>query len=72
MSTQPVENLEYRAAEQRREILATADELRGKIFEAKQKLDVRKNLSEHLFAVCLAIGAAGLLISTVIARRFKH
>lgn len=72
MSTQAVNNLEQRAAEQRRQIHESADELRGKIAEAKEKLDVRKNLREHLFAVCVAIGAAALFISTVIARRFRQ
>lgn len=72
MSAQAVENLEHRAEEQRRQIHVTADELREKISEAKQKLDLRKNIREHLFAVSLAIGAAALLIGTAIARRFRR
>lgn len=72
MSTQAVNNLEQRAAEQRRQIHESADELRGKIAEAKEKLDVRKNLRGHLFAVCIAVGAAALLISTIIARKFRQ
>ena len=44
MSTQPVDRLELRAVEQRRQIHATAEELKGKISEAKQKLDVTRNL----------------------------
>lgn len=72
MSTQPVENLEHRATEQRLQIQATAQELKGKISEARERLDIRRNFREHLFAVCVAIGAMGLLIGTVIARRFKQ
>jgi hypothetical protein len=72
MSTQPVENLELRAVEQRQQLHATAEELKGKISEAKEKLDVTRNLRGHLFAVAVAIGAASLLIGTLIARRFKH
>ena len=76
MSTQPVENLEHKALEQRQQIHATAEELKGKISskisEAKQKLDVTRNLRDHLFAVAVAIGAASLLIGTIIARRFKR
>ena len=72
MSTQPVENLELRAVEQRRQIHATAEELKGKISEAKQKLQFTKNLRQHLFAVAVGMGAASLLIGTLIARRFKQ
>ena len=76
MSTQPVENLEHKALEQRQQIHATAEELKdkisSKISEAKQKLDVTRNLRDHLFAVAVAIGAASLLIGTIIARRFKR
>ena len=76
MSTQPVENLEHRAEEQRQRIHATAEELKGKIngkiSEAREKLNIGRNLGEHLFAVCVAIGAAGLLIGTMIARTFKR
>jgi hypothetical protein len=72
MSTQPVDNLEQKAEEQRRLIHATAEELKGKISNAKDRLDVRKNLGEHRFAVAVAIGGAFLLIGTFIARKFKQ
>jgi hypothetical protein len=71
MSTQPVENLELRAVEQRRQIHATAEELKGKISEAKKKLDVTRNFRNHLFVVAMAIGVASLLIGTLIARKFR-
>jgi hypothetical protein len=76
MSTQPVENLEHRAEQQRERLHSTAEELKdkinGKISEAREKLNISRNLRDHLFAVCVAIGAAGLLIGTIIARRFKR
>lgn len=76
MSTQPVDNLELRAIAQRRQIHATAEELKGtisgKISEAKQRLDIVRNLREHSFAVAVAIGVASLLIGTIIARRFDR
>jgi hypothetical protein len=72
MSTQPVENLQLRAVEQRRQIHETAEELKGKISEAKEKLDVTRNLRDHLFAVAMTLGATALLIGTMIARRFKR
>ena len=72
MSTQPVDNLEQQATEQRQQIHATAAELKRKISEAKEKLNVTRNLREHLFAVCVGIGAAALLVSTIVASRFKR
>jgi hypothetical protein len=72
MSTQPVDNLERQATEQRLHIHATAEELKGEISEAKNKFKVERNLLGHLFAVSLVIGVATLLISTVVALRFKR
>jgi hypothetical protein len=72
MSTQPVEHLEHRAKQQRLQMHLMTAELKGKISEAKERLDIRRNLREHLFAVCVALGAAALLIGTVIARRFER
>jgi hypothetical protein len=72
MSTQPVYNLELRAVEQRRQIHVIAQELKGKISQAKQRLDVTRNLREHLFAVAMAFGVVTLVVGTLIARRFKQ
>jgi len=71
MSRQPVENLERRAAEQRLQIKATAEELEGKISEAMERFNIGRNFFRHLLAACAAIGAAGF-IGTVIASRFKR
>jgi hypothetical protein len=76
MSTQPVENLELQAIAQRRQIHATAEELKGtisgKISEARERLDITRNLREHLFAVAMAVGVASLLIGTIIARKLER
>ena len=72
MSTQPVYNLELRAVEQRRQIHVIAQELKGKISEARQRLNVTRNLREHLFAVAVAVGVVSLLVGTLIARRFNQ
>ena len=76
MSTPAVEKLEHQALEQRRQLHASAEELKGKISgkisEAKQKLDITRNLRDHLFAVAIAVGAASLLVGAIIARRFKR
>ena len=76
MSAQPVNALELRALEQRKQIHWMADELKGKISEAKERLearlDVTKIVREHLFATAMAIGATTLLIGAIIARRFER
>jgi len=72
MSTQPVEHLELRALEQRRQLHAAAQELKGKISAAREKLDISKNLRQHLFAVAIAVGVVSLLAGTMIARRFER
>jgi hypothetical protein len=72
MSTQPVDVLELRALEQRRQIHATATELKGKISAAKEKLDVVANLRHHLFAIAMGLGVVSLLVGTMIARRFSR
>jgi hypothetical protein len=71
MSTQPVDVLEFRALEQRNKIHVTAQELKGKISQAKKKLDVTKKLRRYLFAWAIVFGAASLL-GALIARRFKR
>jgi hypothetical protein len=67
-----IEQLELRALEERREIHARAEELKGKISEAKEKLDPTRQLREHRFAAAIAVGAASLLIGSLIARRFER
>ena len=76
MSALPVDVLELRALEQRNQIHWTAEELKGRISEAKdrleERLDVSKMVREHLFGVAMAIGAATLVIGATIARRFER
>lgn len=74
MSAQPVEQLELRALEQRRQIHVTAEELKGKLTAAREKLNIRRNLREHMFAVALAVavGAGGLLLVSLIVRKLKR
>ncbi len=72
MSAQPVEQLELRALEQRRQIHASAEELKLKITAAKERLDPTRKLREHRFAAAMVIGGVVLVIGAVIARRFKR
>lgn len=68
----PIEQLELRAVEERREIHARAEELKEKIFQAREKLDPTRQLREHRFAVAMGVGAASLLIGSLIACRFQR
>ena len=68
----PIEQLEIRALEERREIHQRAEELKEKISEAKERLDPARQLREHRFALAMGVGAAGLLIGSLIARRFER
>lgn len=68
----PIEQLELRAVEERLEIQARADELKEKISEAKEKLDPARQLREHRLAVAMGVGAASLLIGSLIAHRFER
>ena len=76
MSAQPVDALELRALEQRNQIHSTAEELKGKVSEAKrslkERLDITRLVRGHRFAVAMVIGAASLLIGASIARRFER
>ena len=66
----PIEQLELKALEERREIHARAEERKEKISEAKEKLDPVRQLREHRFAAAIGFGAVSLLIGSIIARRF--
>ncbi|MGE5325154.1 MAG: hypothetical protein ACM3SW_19960 [Actinomycetota bacterium] len=54
----PVDVLEKRAAEQRRHLHNTVAELRQSV---RERLDVKRNLREHLWSASAAVGILGLL-----------
>jgi len=59
MSTLPVESLELRALEQRNRLHNTASELRTKVSDAREKLDVSKNAREHLIGASVIVSLFG-------------
>jgi len=67
----PIEQLELRAIEERREIHARAEELKEKISEAKEKLDPARQLREHRFAVAMSVGTASLLIESMMCAQIR-
>ena len=58
-SSMPVDLLEKRAAEQRRQIHNSVVELRQSV---KGKLDVKRNLYEHLWPAAGVMALAGLIL----------
>ena len=59
MSTLPVETLELRALEQRNRLHKTATQLRTKVSEAREKLDLSKNAREHLIGASVVVSLLG-------------
>jgi len=58
-SSTPVDILEKRAADQRRQIHNSVAELRETV---KEKLDVKQNLHEHLWPAAGAMALLGLML----------
>jgi ElaB/YqjD/DUF883 family membrane-anchored ribosome-binding protein len=55
----PVDMLERRAAEQRRQLHDSVSELRETV---KEKLDVKRNVREHLWPAAGAVALIGLVL----------
>jgi len=61
MSTNPLDRLEIRALQQRNQVHGTIDELKGKVEEARAKLDVKTNARAHLMGASLVVSALAFL-----------
>lgn len=61
MSTQPVENLELRAIEQRNHLHQTTVELKRKITATREQFDIRRNVRQHFLGASIAAAAIGLI-----------
>jgi hypothetical protein len=76
MNTQPVENLEARALEQRNQLHRTAMELKSeveaKIAATREKLDVSRNAREHMLGASVVLGLVGLLSGYSLAGMFTR
>ena len=60
MTTQPVENLELRAIEQRNQLHQSAVKLKDKIASARQKLDPANNLRQRFTAIAIIVSCVAL------------
>jgi ElaB/YqjD/DUF883 family membrane-anchored ribosome-binding protein len=65
----PVDMLERRAAEQRRQLHDSVSELRETV---KEKLDVKRNVREHLWPAAGAVALIGLLLGYSISGIFTR
>jgi len=61
MNTQPVENLELRAIEQRNELHQTTAELKEKLATARQKLDLSAHLRQHFVPASVIVSCLALI-----------
>jgi len=61
MSVQPVDDLALKAIEQRHQLHQRAEELKGKIQDTREKLDVKRNVREKFAGAAMAAAAVGLL-----------
>jgi len=63
----PVDVLEKRAAEQRRQLHNAVTELRHSV---RERLDVKRNVREHLWSAAGALAVVGLVVGYAVAGVF--
>lgn len=68
----PIEDLQVRAAEQRRQMHETATELKGKIAVTRERLDIRNTARQNFWSVAAIVTAAGLLFGYASAGAFRR
>jgi len=72
MSTMPIETLQLRALEERSQLHRTTTELRAKLALTRDKLNLPKEVHDHLLALSVIAGAVGLVSGYGIAGLFSH
>ena len=65
----PVDLLEKRAADERRQLHNSVQELRESVHE---RLDVKRNVRNHLGTVCGVLGVAGLVLGYAVTGIFTR
>lgn len=69
MTDLPSYDLELKAAEERKQLHASVDELR---FRLRENLDVKRNVRNHLFGLCSLAAIFGLAAGYGITGIFVH
>ena len=73
MSTNPqVQNLELRAMEQRNQLHQSVTELKQKVSDVREKLDIKKKVNRHLPATSLIAAGVLVVLSIPLARAFDR
>ncbi|HXM65243.1 MAG TPA: hypothetical protein VN911_00820 [Candidatus Acidoferrum sp.] len=72
MSANPLDQLEIRALQQRDQVHGTIEELKGKVEEARAKLDVNTIARNHLLGASLVVSAIGFLSGYGLAGLFTR
>ena len=67
-----VQNLELRAMEQRNQLHHSVNELKQKVYDVREKLDIKKNVRRHILATSVISFGVLLLFSIVLARSFDR
>jgi hypothetical protein len=61
MSSQPLENLQLHALEQRKHLHETVTELKHKVSATRERFDLHRNLREHFAAIAMSAAAIGFI-----------
>ena len=69
MNTPPAETLELRAADQRRRLRSSVHELKDRV---REKLDVKRNISQHVLLASAVAGAVSLAFGFGFAGMFTR
>jgi len=69
MNTNPAETLELRAADQRRRLRSSVHELKDRV---REKLDVKRNISQHVLLASAVAGAVSLAFGFGFAGMFTR
>ena len=73
MSTNPqVQNLELRAMEQRNQLHQSVTELKQKVSDVRDKLDIKKKVVRHVPATSLIAAGVLVVFSIPLARSFDR
>ena len=68
----PVEALELKAMQERSKLHASIEELKDHYAAAKQKLDVKQNVKQHMTSAAVVVGVVGLLSGYAVAGAFTR
>ncbi len=72
MSTQPLEDLQLRALEQRNQLHQTVAELKNKVSVTRKRFDVHRNLREHFGAAAGIAAALSFLLGYGVGAMFTQ